>query len=485
MKTKSLSFQLRIFLAMMLLILLASVLIAAVTVYQYKEQTIEYNTGRLERKEDAVKSAIHIWLNDSNNSSPITTKNLAFIFKEKIHEISSIHKLEVNIYDLKGVLLKSSYSGFVKNVIPKKLSGNTVKSLASSPLHRLVNLTKVEDKKRQSSFTYIVDNKFKPIGILNLRYFQDNTSQEKDLEEFLVRMAFVYLLMFILAIGLAYFISRYITKSLKMVTEKMYLTSLSERNEKIILRNASTEIHTLVNAYNKMIDALEESAVKLAKGEREQAWREMAKQVAHEIKNPLTPMRLTVQSFQRKFDPSDPLIHEKLNEHSQTLIQQIDTLSSIASAFSNFANMPKQQREKMDIVEVLKHSLDIFPEDYIRFYPKEKSIIAELDKSQIIRIITNLVKNATQALEDTKDKKIEVRIFKKDGHVTFTVADNGRGISEEVKNRVFEPKFTTKSSGMGLGLPMVKNIVNAFDGHISFTSQENKGTVFTVSLPIK
>ncbi|MBL4747079.1 MAG: GHKL domain-containing protein [Flavobacteriaceae bacterium] len=470
---------------MMLLILLASVLIAAVTVYQYKEQTIEYNTGRLERKEDAVKSAIHIWLNDSNNSSPITTKNLAFIFKEKIHEISSIHKLEVNIYDLKGVLLKSSYSGFVKNVIPKKLSGNTVKSLASSPLHRLVNLTKVEDKKRQSSFTYIVDNKFKPIGILNLRYFQDNTSQEKDLEEFLVRMAFVYLLMFILAIGLAYFISRYITKSLKMVTEKMYLTSLSERNEKIILRNASTEIHTLVNAYNKMIDALEESAVKLAKGEREQAWREMAKQVAHEIKNPLTPMRLTVQSFQRKFDPSDPLIHEKLNEHSQTLIQQIDTLSSIASAFSNFANMPKQQREKMDIVEVLKHSLDIFPEDYIRFYPKEKSIIAELDKSQIIRIITNLVKNATQALEDTKDKKIEVRIFKKDGHVTFTVADNGRGISEEVKNRVFEPKFTTKSSGMGLGLPMVKNIVNAFDGHISFTSQENKGTVFTVSLPIK
>ena len=485
MKTKSLSFQLRIFLAMILLILLASVLIAAVTVYQYKEQTIEYNTGRLERKEDAVKSAIHIWLNDSNNSSPIITKNLPFIFKEKIHEISSIHKLEVNIYDLNGALLKSSYSGFVKNVIPKKLSESTVKSLATSPTHRLVNLTKVADKKRQSSFTYIADNKFKPIGILNLRYFQDNTTQEKDLEEFLVRMAFVYGLMFIIAIGLAYFISRYITKSLKMVTEKMYLTSLSERNEKIILRNASTEIHTLVNAYNQMIDELEESAVKLAKGEREQAWREMAKQVAHEIKNPLTPMRLTVQSFQRKFDPKDPKINEKLNEYSQTLIQQIDTMSSIASAFSNFANMPKQQREKMDIVDVLKHSLDIFPEEYIRFYPKEKSIIAELDKSQIIRIITNLVKNAIQALENEEHKEIEVSIFKKNGYVTFTVADNGKGISEDVKNRVFEPKFTTKSSGMGLGLPMVKNIVNAFDGEISFTSQENKGTVFTVSLPIK
>ncbi|PCH76325.1 MAG: two-component sensor histidine kinase [Flavobacteriaceae bacterium] len=470
---------------MILLILLASVLIAAVTVYQYKEQTIEYNTGRLERKEDAVKSAIHIWLNDSNNSSPIITRNLPFIFKEKIHEISSIHKLEVNIYDLKGTLLKSSYSGFVKNIVPEKLAKSTVKSLAISPLHRLVKLTNVADKKQQSSFTYIADNKFKPIGILNLRYFQDNTTQEKDLEEFLVRMAFVYGLMFIIAIGLAYFISRYITKSLKMVTEKMYLTSLSERNEKIILRNASTEIHTLVNAYNQMIDELEESAEKLAKGEREQAWREMAKQVAHEIKNPLTPMRLTVQSFQRKFDPSHPNIHEKLNEYSQTLIQQIDTLSSIASAFSNFANMPKQQRERLDVVAIVKHSLDIFTEDYISFYPKEKSIIAELDKTQLIRIVTNLVKNAIQALEDKEHKEIEISIYKKENHVIFTVADNGKGISEEVKNRVFEPKFTTKSSGMGLGLPMVKNIVNAYGGDISFTSKENKGTVFTVSLPIK
>ncbi|PCI35742.1 MAG: two-component sensor histidine kinase [Flavobacteriaceae bacterium] len=469
---------------MIILILLASILIAAVTVYQYKKQTIEYNTGRLERKESSVKSAIHIWLNDSNNSYLITTKNLPFIFKDKIHEISSIQKLEINIYDLKGKLLKSSYSGFVKNIIPKELSSKTVKSMTTSPSHRLVTSTLKEGKKQQSSFTYITDNKFKPIGILNLRYFQDNTAQEKDLKEFLVRMAYVYALMFLIAIGLAYFISRYITKSLKMVTEKMFLTSLSERNEKIILKNASTEIHTLVNAYNQMIDELEESAVKLAKGEREQAWREMAKQVAHEIKNPLTPMRLTVQSFQRKFDPSDPKIHEKINEYSRTLIQQIDTMSSIASAFSNFANLPKQQRETLDIVDVVKHSLDIFTEDYIRFYPKEKSIIVELDKTQIIRIVTNLVKNAIQALEDVVHKEIEVRVFKEGNQVIFTVADNGKGISEEDKKRVFEPKFTTKSSGMGLGLPMVKNIVNAYKGEITFTSQENKGTVFTVNLPI-
>ena len=136
-------------------------------------------------------------------------------------------------------------------------------------------------------------------------------------------------------------------------------------NEKIILKDASAEMFTLVNSFNEMVDELEESAVKLAKGEREQAWREMAKQVAHEIKNPLTPMRLTVQSFQRKFDPTDPNIDGKINEFSKTLIQQIDTMSSIASAFSNFAKMPTQNREELNVVKVVKYALDIFTEDYI------------------------------------------------------------------------------------------------------------------------
>ena len=262
-------------------------------------------------------------------------------------------------------------------------------------------------------------------------------------------------------------------------------TRLNKRNEKIILKDASAEIFTLVNAYNAMIDELEESAVKLAKGEREQAWREMAKQVAHEIKNPLTPMRLTVQSFQRKFDVNDPQINDKISEFSKTLIQQIDTMSSIASAFSNFAKMPTQNRENLDVVEVVKHALDIFTEDYISFFPKQDSIIAELDKTQLIRIITNLVKNAAHAIEEVENKKIEVTVTKDNGNVIIKVADNGKGISDEDKVRVFEPKFTTKSSGMGLGLPMVKNIVEAYNGTITFTSQINKGTVFKIMLPKK
>src|SRR5690606_7931061 len=243
------------------------------------------------------------------------------------------------------------------------------------------------------------------------------------------------------------------------------------------------EIRALVTSYNSMIDQLEESAIKLAKSEREHAWREMAKQVAHEIKNPLTPMRLSVQSFQRKFDPADPTIIKKVEEYSKTLIQQIDTMSSIASAFSNFAKMPAQQSESLDVVSIVKMALDIFTEDYLVFSAEEEEIIAKFDRTQLIRVVTNLVKNAIQAIPETKDPKIVVSVFSDAEQVNIIVSDNGIGISEENKQRIFEPKFTTKTSGMGLGLGMVKNIVETYNGNITFTSESGKGTTFKVTFP--
>lgn len=484
MKIRQLSLRIRIFLAMIFLVLLASILIAAVTIYQYKEQTNEYNEGRLGRKEESVKAAINYWFSNGNTYH-LEAKNLPHIFKDKIYEISDIENLEINIYEIGGVLAKSSHAGFVKSEVPNQLSDTILNCISESFNHRYVNAKTIKGKSFQSSYSYLTDNKFKPIGILNLQYVQDNTAQDKDLEEFLMRMAYVYGLMFLLAIGLAYFLSSYITRSIKEVTDKMSHTRLNRRNEKIILKDASREIFTLVNAYNAMVDELAESAVKLAKSEREQAWREMAKQVAHEIKNPLTPMRLTVQSFQRRFDANDPKIYDKINEYSKTLIQQIDTMSSIASAFSNFAKMPTQNSEELNVVEVVKHALDIFTEDYISYFSKGKSIVAELDKTQLIRIVTNLVKNASQALEDIENKKIEVTVSEENENVLIVIADNGKGIVDEDKEKIFEPKFTTKSSGMGLGLPMVKNIVEAYNGTITFSSQIDKGTVFKIILPKK
>jgi len=296
-------------------------------------------------------------------------------------------------------------------------------------------------------------------------------------------MAEVYLFMLLIAIILSFFLSKYITKSLKIISEKINQTRLDKRNQKIELSNATEEIYALVSAYNSMIDELEESAVKLATGEREQAWREMAKQVAHEIKNPLTPMRLSVQSFQRNFDKNDPEIDLKVKEYSNTLINQIDTMSSIASAFSNFAKMPAQQNETLNVPKIVKLALDIFNENYIDFKSEKEEILAKFDRTQLIRVVTNLVKNATQALKDIEEPHIFVTVEEEEEMVLVSVSDNGSGISEENKTKVFEPKFTTKSSGMGLGLAMVKNIVETYNGNISFVSKQNKGTIFNVRFP--
>ncbi len=336
----------------------------------------------------------------------------------------------------------------------------------------------------RSSYTVFSDSKAKPLGILNLPYFEDDSLNEAELREFLVRLGYAYFVMLLVAIAFAYFVSRFITRSLKTISDKMNETRLEKRNKKIELKGASEEVSVLVESYNSMIDELEESAVKLATSERERAWREMAKQVAHEIKNPLTPMRLSVQSFQRKFDAQDPKVDQKVEEYSKTLIQQIDTMSSIASAFSSFADMPAQKSEILNIVEVINLALDIFTEDYISFISEEKEIIAKFDKTQLIRVVTNLVKNAIQAIPKDRTPRIEVKVYSENNIVFITVTDNGNGISEENKAKVFEPKFTTKSSGMGLGLPMLKKIVETYKGSITFESQEGSGTTFKVSFPM-
>ena len=232
-----------------------------------------------------------------------------------------------------------------------------------------------------------------------------------------------------------------------------------------------------------MIDELEESAAKLARSEREQAWREMARQVAHEIKNPLTPMRLSVQSFERRFDPEDPKAPKKLSEFSESLIQQIDTMSNIASAFSNFAQMPAQQRETLNVVAIVKLALDIFNEPYVLFKAEQEELVAKLDRTQLIRVVTNLVKNAIQAMTDQPEPQILVGVALESEEICITVEDNGSGIQEGHIEKIFEPKFTTKTSGMGLGLGMVKNIVENSQGRIMFASEEGKGTVFKVYFP--
>jgi signal transduction histidine kinase len=467
-KIAMLSLRIRIFLSMIVLIIVASIVLASISIFQFKNEAKQYHQKQLEHKEDAIKENINYVL--SNTTYPLIPSNLSLIFKDKIHELSDIHNLEINIYSLDGRLLKSSKSRFSVDAPASPVPKYILKLVQSSIEKRYVDIKNSNGIKNRSSYSLMKDDKFKPLGILNLPYIEDDSYYQTELQNFLIGLTQVYGFMLLVAFGTAYFLSSYITKSLKTISDKLGETSLNQKNEKIVLEASSKEINLLINAYNAMVDELEKSALKLAQSEREEAWQEMAKQVAHEIKNPLTPMRLTVQSFERKFDAKDPNLQQKIKDYSETLIQQIDTMNSVASAFSNFASMPAQQDETLNVVEVVELAMDIFNEEYIHFKAEEVVIISKIDKTQLIRIITNLVKNAIQAFpENQENKAVCVNIKKVLNDVIITVTDNGIGIAKEDFNHIFEPKFTTKSSGMGLGLGIIKNIIEKCGKKVCFT----------------
>jgi two-component system, NtrC family, nitrogen regulation sensor histidine kinase NtrY len=481
---KSWSLRVRIFLSMVLITIISSILVAGVSIYQFQEESQNYHQERLQRKEKQIKE--HIIYVLSKTPHPLITQNIQSIFRDRIFEISDIHNSAISIYDLSGRLIINSNAPNIEGQISPLIPEIILNNLKLSKENRFVTQAEMEGDKYTYSYSFLMDYiENKAIGIIKLPYKEDDTFYQNELEKFLSVFGLIYLLMLVFSVFIAYYLSRFITKSLKTIADKLTETSLTEKNEKIDLKSNSYEIDRLVKSYNNMIDQLEESANKLAQSEREEAWREMAKQVAHEIKNPLTPMRLTVQSFQRKFDPNDELVSQKLNDYSKTLIQQIDTMSAVASAFSNFASMPAQQNETINIVDVVKLSLDIFNEDFIQFNSNSEEIITKIDRTQLIRIITNLTKNALQAIdEDQTEKEVLVQVIKQENAAIITVKDNGKGIKKEDFERIFEPKFTTKSSGMGLGLGIIKNIIENYQGTITLESKIGKGTIFTVKLPI-
>lgn len=476
------SLRSRIFFSMLLLVIGASVLIAIVTIFQYHEEAKEYHRDRLLRKESAIRENINYVL--KTTTYPVETNQIPLIFKDKIYEIKDIHGLEIFLYDLEGNLLKSSKPSFFKDTTSSKISDYALESLQNSPTKSHIKEFVEDGQKYQSSYTYITDTYFKPLAILNLPYIEDDGFMTKELTDYLYRLGVAYIIMLLVAIAMAYFLSKYITRSLKGISDKLSKTRFHTRNHKIHLSYMPDEIAGLVNSYNGMIDELEKSAAQLAASERETAWREMAKQVAHEIKNPLTPMRLTIQSFHRKFDRNDPEVEQKVTEYTNTLLQQIDTLSSIASAFSTYAKMPAQQDETLNVVKITKLALDIFNEDYIRFHSEKDEIRARFDRTQLIRVITNLVKNSIHSIEQKNpdDPRVDVTVKTVGANVEIEVIDNGIGVPKENRDCIFEPQFTTKTSGMGLGLGMVKNIVEAYEGKVTLDSSEEK-TIFTVIFP--
>ena len=474
------SLRLRIFISMIFLVFTATLLILGSTYYQYRTESDQYNSYRQERKENQLKRQINYLVNKHNLSNNYDDWG---DYDNDFDEITKIHSVEYSIFTTQGAPLFYSY-------LPLDIISNNY-SLDKDFANMLVtneegkftseNLTDVG--KFQASYSVLKNDSGEKYAILFFPYFQDVSFAESELNVFLSTLYQIYFIMLVVAIVLAYFISRFVTRSIETIRVKIGQTGLLKKNEKIYLNNATKEIDSLVNSYNKMIDDLEDSAEKLAKTEREQAWQEMAKQVAHEIKNPLTPMRLTVQSFQKNSGFKSENEKLKLNDFCEVLIEQIDTMSNVATSFSDFATLPKTQLEKTDIVEATKKVVEIFEQNNITLETSDENIFVKLDKEQWIRVMTNLIKNSIQSIPHDRESNIQVKIIESTKKVKIIVSDNGLGVSKKNREKIFEPKFTTKSDGMGLGLGIVRSIINSHRGKISYKSKNNKGTDFTISLP--
>jgi len=403
-----------------------------------------------------------------------------------LYKFSLVFFTDINLYDFDGTLLASSRPEiFEKGLISDKMNSVAFNMLSNNRKSFFIHNESIGNYGYLSAYLPLknVDNDL--IAFVNLPYFARQDELTNEISALLVAFINIYVILIGISIFLALIISNHITKPVQLIKEKISRLRLGTTIEKIEW-DKKDEIGSLVEEYNRMVDELAKSAGLLAKSERETAWREMAKQVAHEIKNPLTPMKLSVQYLQKAWDDKSPDWDEKLKRFTDTLTEQIDTLSSIATAFSDFAKMPRSKFEKTELADIIKTSISLFKNSIkIKFefeYSGKYFVLA--DREQLIRVFNNLIKNAIQAIEKPETGLIKISITTENNLHVIHFSDNGKGIPEEERGKVFYPNFTTKTSGMGLGLAMVKNIIENAGGEISFRSEIGKGTIFEISLPV-
>ena len=332
------------------------------------------------------------------------------------------------------------------------------------------------------------DENRQPAALLNLLYFGERESLIDRITELSAAALNVSVLALVFAIVLAMIISRTITQPLRMIQEKISQVSIDNVNNKITSYQTDDEIGSLVKAYNRVVDELAANIQKLARSEREAVWREMAKQVSHEINNPLTPMKLSIQHLQRAWVNQSEKFDGYMETIPKMLVEQIDLLSSIAQEFSSYAKMPSAYNQPMDIVDTVRNAITLYGNDRvtIRFDNRHdyEKVMIYADKEQMLRVFSNLFKNAAQAVPPGRKPLILVDMVIRDTWVYIRVKDNGSGIPPEMQARIFKPEFTTKSKGMGLGLAIVKNTVESAGGSIGFRTRQGLGTSFTMRLPL-
>jgi len=478
-----LQFSLISILSVALLIIGATTIIF--TVNQYKSKHSEQLSAQM----NSVLREMEYEFRDSDSLNYNWENEQFFSLSEFLTKIRNVIGSDINLYSPTGSLIASSrHEIFSKGLLSQKIHLNAYRELVINEKTILIQDEQIGDYQFTSGYIPLKNSQNKILAYIQLPHFTQQLQLKREIMTFVVAIINVYALLILISIIIAIFIANRISHPLRLIQDKLQQVKLDKKNEQIFYERED-EIGSLIKEYNRMVAELTTSAELLAKSEREGAWREMAKQIAHEIKNPLTPMKLSMQLLYRSWKDNDPNFGVRMEKVSNTIIEQIDRLSSIATGFSSFAKMPKAENRKVDIAQIVKNCVHLFESTekiaitYEIYNSKYFWIYA--DDKQMSQVFINLIKNGTQAFTKKHTNCfVKLSVYANQTKVTVRVEDNGVGIPDALKEKLFRPNFTTKTSGMGMGLSIVKNIVENANGRIWFVTEYGKGTTFFVELPL-
>lgn len=489
-KSWQFSIRMQIHSTIIMISLLSFIVIGVATILFFINRYDRNNQERLSRATQIMVNQIEkrlgedsVLLTGDRLFAPGSTTDLETLMED----ISEIHGTDVNLYDLDGNLkVTSKPLIYNKGVMSDKMNPDAYYSL------HVMNTVQTVKEERMGKVNYLsvynpIRNKDgQPYAYLNVPSYSTQGELKQEISNFLVTLINLNAFIFLVAGAISLLITNRITYSFTLIGHKMREINLRKMNQEIEWKRRD-EIGELVKEYNKMVQKLEESAEALAKSEREGAWRQMARQVAHEIKNPLTPMKLSIQYLQKAIDNNSPNVKEMTSNVARTLVEQIDHLSKIASDFSQFANIGNPRKEVFDLHEVLQSLTALYTAtDNLDFNwkPVDQRIMLFADRTQLNRLFTNLLQNGLEAASDRERRKIGIEEKLEGDFIVVSISDNGSGIPEQTRDKIFTPNFTTKSSGTGLGLAMSKSIIENAAGEIWFETHEGLGTTFFVKIPL-
>jgi two-component system, NtrC family, nitrogen regulation sensor histidine kinase NtrY len=481
---KKIKLALRIQLMMIALVFFALLFFSIGTGSFVKEQYDEYRDGLVREKLSSVQMEL---VQKLGFEKELKRSRMGNYMQYLLQKFSGVFMTDINLYSTEGNLLASSRPEVYElGLVSELMNPRAFRQMSYKKRSMFIHEETIGDLRYLSAYVPLQNNLDEVIGFINLPYFAKQNEFENEIASFLSAIINVFLFLLALSVVASVIVTNRITNPLKQIQSSLAGLELGKSNKPIRYKG-NDEIGALVKEYNAKLGELEDKAAQLAQNERELAWREMAKQVAHEIKNPLTPMKLRLQHLQRSFNPDDPNAMERLNQVANSIIEQIDTLTHIANEFSNFAKLPRPNEEKLNIAAIIRSVHEMFTETEnctMRLDLPSDEVWVLADKDLMIRVFNNLIKNAVQAIPADRRGEITIHMQRENTEVCIRVADNGVGIPEELRERIFTPNFTTKTTGMGLGLAMVKQIVDSHGGRISFDTVTNQGTQFEIRFPL-